>query len=730
MDKQDYATLEISLSASASAGQYSAVLKYWSADKNGTGDRDSHNEEPITFDLDNLRSMSIDDEGYGEKLSESLFVRGVKEVFIQACAVVFNDNKPLRLRLELRPDAWELHDLRWETLRHPEDSSRPLLTDNRIYFSRYLGSQEWRKVESKRFPETLRILVVIANPSNGSEYSLAELSQEEELQRIRESLTTNNHRQTTIVCYQQEGKPATLQSIKEYLRKDYDVFYLLAHGKITEKATLVYLEHDDGTCAPTEVEGFVNAFKDLPNLPRLVVLASCESAGSGEVPPGDQQDPFLDPLIAFGPQLVKAGVPSVLAMQGRISIDTAKKFLQTFLTEVHNHGVLDKAMAIARDEVRDEKDHWWRPVLFMRLRSGSIYYKPQWIGKFDWESFRIQIPDKCTAILGPGVYRWITGRPCDIAQDWANEKDYPFPMASYEKRDFPRVAHYMWLRNKDFPYKKLLKHMRDKLWKEYLSDQTQGEKRGYPDWQEVKKVIRRVQEKRRSTFNRKEPHEILCELGLPLYLETNPYHLLEECLRHKEKTPEIDICPWRKGTGEYTQRDIDGTPEKPLVYYLFGIFEKPETLVLTEDDYFDYLIGVTDSKEIIPPSIRYRLHDTTLLFLGFQLEDWSFRVILRSIVKQHCIDPTKGESKNCGGGLRGNHPHFAVQLEPDDQMWEHPEQALQHLKNYFRQTLGVSGEIGIYWGRTEDFIKELADKMEIDLRWSNCQDDRNTETDG
>jgi hypothetical protein len=63
-------------------------------------------------------------------------------------------------------------------------------------------------------------------------------------------------------------------------------------------------------------------------------------------------------------------------------------------------------------------------------------------------------------------------------------------------------------------------------------------------------------------------------------------------------------------------------------------------------------------------------------------------------------------------------------------MWEHPEQALEHLKNYFRQTLGVSGEIGIYWGRTEDFIKELAYEMDIDLRWDDCQNDRNTENDG
>ena len=36
----------------------------------------------------------------------------------------------------------------------------------------------------------------------------------------------------------------------------------------------------------------------------------------------------------------------------------------------------------------------------------------------------------------------------------------------------------------------------------------------------------------------------------------------------------------------------------------------PNSVVLTEDDYFDFLIGVTSNKDLIPPVVRRALADT------------------------------------------------------------------------------------------------------------------------
>ena len=66
--------------------------------------------------------------------------------------------------------------------------------------------------------------------------------------------------------------------------------------------------------------------------------------------------------------------------------------------------------------------------------------------------------------------------------------------------------------------------------------------------------------------------------------------------------------------------------------------DRPESLVLTEDNYFDYLIGVTRHADIIPPAVLRAWNDNALMFLGFQIEDWNFRVLFRSIMNQEGRD--------------------------------------------------------------------------------------------
>jgi CHAT domain len=100
----------------------------------------------------------------------------------------------------------------------------------------------------------------------------------------------------------------------------------------------------------------------LSELPSLIVLASCQSAGSGG----------SGALAAVGPLLARAGVPSVLAMQGKISLVTAREFMGHFFTELRRDGQIDRAAAVARAKVRGRPDVWM-PVLFTRLSSGRIW---------------------------------------------------------------------------------------------------------------------------------------------------------------------------------------------------------------------------------------------------------------------------------------------------------------------------------------------------------------------
>ncbi len=44
--------------------------------------------------------------------------------------------------------------------------------------------------------------------------------------------------------------------------------------------------------------------------------------------------------------------------------------------------------------------------------------------------------------------------------------------------------------------------------------------------------------------------------------------------------------------------------DTPLVFKIFGELSHPESIVLTEDDYFDFLIGATRNKNLIPTAVR------------------------------------------------------------------------------------------------------------------------------
>jgi hypothetical protein len=128
---------------------------------------------------------------------------------------------------------------------------------------------------------------------------------------------------------------------------------------------------------------------------------------------------------------------------------------------------------------------------------------------------------------------------------------------------------------------------------------------------------------------------------------------------------------------------------------MFGRLQEPRSLVLTEDDYFDFLIGVTRNRDTIPAVVRRALVDTALLFLGFQIDDWAFRVLFRSIMSQE------------GRGRREDYAHIAAQIDLEEGRILEPENARRYLESYFQKA-----EISIYWGSVEDFAHELLRRWE------------------
>jgi len=160
----DHADLEIGLHR-RNAGSYLIEFRYSQPNSETDIRLGQGTDLDITLDLDALRNLSHDPDGYSKALTEAFFAEPeFKAAFAQARASAQTLDSPLRLRLSIGPSAPELHGLYWEMLRDPQDGSL-LSTNENLLFSRYLSSANWRPVRL-RSKEELRVLVMVANPSN------------------------------------------------------------------------------------------------------------------------------------------------------------------------------------------------------------------------------------------------------------------------------------------------------------------------------------------------------------------------------------------------------------------------------------------------------------------------------------------------------------------------------------------------------------------------------------
>jgi hypothetical protein len=371
--------------------------------------------------------------------------------------------------------------------------------------------------------------------------------------------------------------------------------------------------------------------------------------------------------------------------------------MPSFFRELQRDGQIDRAMAVARGAVRERPD-WWMPVLFMRLTSGRLWYAPGFVDRpalEKWPSLLDNIRDgKCTPILGPGLTESLIGSRRQIARRWAEAHSYPLAPQACE--ELPQVAQYLEVnQSESFLREKLADYAREEILDRHgqeLPEELHGAS--------LNDLISAAGTKQRAQ-DPAEPHRVLAQLPLPLYLTAAFSNLLAEALVEAGKDPQVELCRWNeyvKLLPSLYDNEPDYLPDKdrPLVYHLFGHLQDLRSIVLTEDDHFDYLIGVTSKKDLIPPVVRMHLSNTALLFLGFRMDDWNFRVLLRSLLNPE------------GRRLRSYYAHVAVQIDPEEGHARDPERARRYLESYFKKDENMN----IYWGTVEDFVQELQQRLE------------------
>lgn len=648
---------------------------------------------PITrIDLDPQDPVlySGDPAAAGALLSKAIFSSPyLRDAFIRAKAYCATQNLLLRVRMRVDPSASALHAIPWETIAHPVDGT-PLLQDADCVFSRYLFSREFR-LPNLRPRQQVQAVIAIANPT-GLDEAFDRVLVEMERDIAATSLFGVN---TAMLAAPGE---ATLANILHKLRDGADILYLVCHGAVGPLGPALWLEAPDGGAALVPAQEFVAGIGALHRPPSLIVLCSCQSAGTGR---------NRNTLSAVGPLLAQVGVPAVLAMQGKLSMATAQGFMQAFFRELSDHGEVDRAASAARTAVVNQPD-WWLPVLFTRLDSARIWYPPGF-GKVDdgndpWRGLIDNLKaERSTPILGPGMCESYFGMRREIAALWGEA--YRYPMSGADIEDLPRVAQYMAAtRYPAFPRDEYLKYVYRRIVDKHRAH-LPSELATLPPPQiperlvEVVSVLGRAL--RQGPAGDDDPYAVVASYHLPVYITTDPSNLLVDALVERGMRPRVRVLRWNDASA---QRDDDcveaapkeapskPTPEFPIVVKLFGDLAEPNSLVITEDHFFNYLTQVTSTKDAVPPSVRRRLCDGPLLFVGFQPDAWDFRILFMSLLQIE------------GRDLSRDYEHFSVQMDPNSIL--DPASARRYIEKY----LQAKGKLRLYWGDVPTFLGELKKK--------------------
>jgi hypothetical protein len=319
-----------------------------------------------------------------------------------------------------------------------------------------------------------------------------------------------------------------------------------------------------------------------------------------------------------------------------------------------------------------------------------------------WDHLLNEIKRKrCTPILGPGVMEYILGSRRVIARRWA--ETYEFPMREHDRENLPQVAQYVAVReNRAVLVDKLIDHLCEELHRKYGNLFSDEQRMKTCNEQLLDELISAVGTDTQARDGN-EPHKVLATLDLPVYITAMFNNLLANALHAKGKNPEVEICYWRYDTEHETifDREPDYVPDgnRPLVYHLFGRLDQSqrENLVLTEDDYFDYLIAVSKNEKLIPKEVLTALINKSLLFVGFGINEWDFRILYRLLLNQE------------GNRTLAQYSHVAVQVTPSDTEFTNPK----GVRNYLEDLMGHEplSKIRIYWGGVKDFFMELQERL-------------------
>jgi SIR2-like protein len=317
--------------------------------------------------------------------------------------------------------------------------------------------------------------------------------------------------------------------------------------------------------------------------------------------------------------------------------------------------------------------------------------------------------EKCTPFIGSGAYakwdilppNWIK-TPKEIALELAKDNEYPLE----DSGQLDRVTQFLAIQKDDNlnPKKIISKKLK----------QIDPPNFSLPEYSNT-------------------PYAVLANLNLPIYITTNYDLFLESALKDKGKAPVSEFCVWNTALEKHVEiaeipsilkvkpKKYIPTHTKPLVYHLYGLYRlkvlyRPDgdihddkdllqSMVLTESDYIDFVISLYKAgfgeESILPIIIQKALATTSLLFIGYGLEEINFRIIFRGLMNFLTMSSEKPSI-------------LVLQIPPN---FLNPVDTKNYLQKYTKEMF----KIHIAWGDTQKFCNQLHERFMEFLREKNVQ---------
>ncbi|MDP9098946.1 MAG: SIR2 family protein [Verrucomicrobiota bacterium] len=154
----------------------------------------------------------------------------------------------------------------------------------------------------------------------------------------------------------------------------------------------------------------------------------------------------------------------------------------------------------------------------------------------------------------------------------------------------------------------------------------------YEDTLSRNRLVKRIKEEVHANKIASPVVRALAALDFPLVMTTNYDQLFEQSLRAAGKEPQLCVySPTAKNPTE--DPTDDPTPANPFVCKLHGDIDVPDSAVLTDEDYIQFVLRMSDKAPFhpVPETFLYRFKRWPTLFVGYSLIDYNLRLLFKAM---------------------------------------------------------------------------------------------------